>query len=127
MKASATYRVALRRLAHAGRRPVPQLFCLLLTLVLVAIPLNGMPAPPTPSLIPLRTTFVPFDASIESPTLTAVQISVAAPSARRIALASNTISFPIPQHHSVARDVAIDGQCRSGITGLPSIRSPPRA
>ena len=124
VKACTAYGTGLRR---TRKPPVLQLYCLLLTLVLVTIPLNGMPAPRASSLVSLRTTFVPFDTSIGSISPTTVQFSVAAPSGRRIALAPNAISFPIPQFHSVARDIAIDDHCRSGVTGFPSVRSPPRA
>ena len=127
MRASAAYRAALRMLPYTKRWAVPQLCCLLLAFALISIPLNGMPAPRSPSLVPLKTAFVPFGTSIQSPDPTVVQFSVAAPSGRRIVLASNTISFPIPQPRSVPRDTAIDGHCRSGITGFPSVRSPPRA
>lgn len=127
MRASATYRAALRMLPYTQRRPAPQLCRLLLTLVLVSVPLKGMPAARASRLIPLRTTFVPFDTSIQSPNPTAIQFSVAAPSDRRVALAPSTISFPIPQQQNVSPDMVIDDHCRSGVPGFPCIRSPPRA
>ena len=112
---------------HTRQQSVARIFTLLLTLVLVSIPLNGMEQPRTSGLIPLRTTFVPFNTTAESPTSRSAQISVGAPSARRILLASNTASFAILQHHTNLPDVAIDSYCRSGLTGLPSVRSPPQA
>ena len=120
MRASATYRAALRMVFYARRRTTRQLCCLLLTVAFISIPLSGMTAPRASSLLPLRTTLVPFDTSIQSPNPTVVQFSVAAPSGRRIALASNTASFPIPQHRSMPIDMVIYDHCGSGVWIFPA-------
>ena len=127
MRASATYRAALRMLPYTHRRAVPQLCRLLLALALVSIPLSGMPAPRASNLSPLRMTFVPFGTSFQTPSLPVVHCSIAARSGRRVVLASNTVSFPILHNGSVLADAVIDDHCRSGVAGLPSVRSPPRA
>jgi len=86
-----------------------------------------MLAPRASSLIPLNTSFVPFDTSIQSPNPTVVEFSVAAPSGKRIVLASNTISLRIPRDRSILGDLVIgDFRC-SGVASLPSVRAPPQA
>ena len=96
VRASAPSRAALRMFPHTQWRAARQLCCLLLSLALISIPLNGALALRASILIPLGTTLVPLGTSIQSPNPTLVQFSVAAPSGRRIVLATNTIRFPIP-------------------------------
>ena len=127
MRASAIYRAALRMLPYTRRRTAPQLCCLLLALAVISIPLNEMPAPQASSLISLRTTFVPFDTSIQSPDLTVVQLSIGAPSVKRIVLASNAISFPAPHHRDFACYREPDRRGPSGAVVLVTGRSPPRS
>jgi len=127
VRASAAKRAALRMFPYTQRRLAPQLCCLLLTLAVSSIPLDGMPAPRTSSLITLRTTFVPFDTSIQSPTLTVVEFSVGAPSSKRTDLAANGISFPIPHHRQFACCRVLDKHAHSGAVALVTGRSPPLA
>jgi hypothetical protein len=114
-------------LRYISRRAVREVCCFLLTLAVISIPLNGMPAPRASSLIPLNTSFVSFDTSIQSPNLTVVQFSVAAPSGKRIVLASSTISLRIPQDRSILGDLVIGDFCRFGAASFPSVRAPPQA
>jgi len=127
VRASAKYSAALRMLPYTERRALRQLYRLLLALALMTVPLSGMPALRTSSLILLRTSFVPFDASVESPGPAVFQVSFVGPSSRRIELAPNTISNPIARHQIVSRETTIETRSLSGLTGLPSARSPPRA
>jgi len=126
VRASAPSRAALRMFPHTQWRAARQLCCLLLSLALISIPLNGALAPRASILIPLGTTLVPLGTSIQSPNPTLVQFSVAAPSGRRIVLATNTIRFPIPLDRCASRDIAIESHRRSEFAGLPSVRSPPQ-
>jgi len=125
VRASATYRAALRMIFYTPRRTTRQLCCLLLAVALISIPLSGMTAPRASSLISLRTTFVPFDTGIQSPGPTAVQFSVAAPSGKRISLASDANSFHVPLNHEVVPYRALDRHGHSGVVAVANVRSPP--
>jgi len=127
MRASARYRAALRMLRYTQPRINRQLCALLLALALVSIPLSGIAAPRASSLVPLRTTFVPFDASIQSPNPTPAQFSIAAPSVKRIAIASNANAFPIPPNRDSQSYLTSDSHGHSGAVVLASGRSPPPA
>ena len=114
-------------LAGIWCRAAARLGCLLLVLAVISIPLKGMPPPRTSSLIPLRTTFVPFDASIQAPELTSVQFSIGAPSAKRTLLASNAISLPTPHQDDLVLCREPDRAGTSGVVALVTGRSPPGA
>jgi hypothetical protein len=107
------------------RRIGLQLCHALLTLALVSVPLTPTSAPRTQSLLPLRTSFVPFDASLELPTTTVVQFSVAASSTKRAIFAPLANSLPIPHHQVLSHDPATGQVCQFEATGLPGARSPP--
>ena len=128
MRASATDSTALIMLSRTLRRAAAQLGSLLLTLAVISIPLKGMPANRAASLIPLKTTFVPFDTSLQSPELTVVQFSIGVRSGKRtIPLASNAISLPT-QHHPDFVSCREPNHCRtSGVVALVTGRSPPAA
>ena len=127
MRANAPNRAALRMLLYARRWVKPQLCCLLLTLAVIAIPLNGIPAPRMSSLVPLRTILLPFDTSIQAPDQTVVQFTAGAPSGTRIDLAWNAISFPGTHDRDFACCRVPDGRGHPGAVVLPTGRSPPLA
>jgi len=97
-------------------------------LALLAVPLNGMAASRTSSLTPLRTTFVPFDSSLQASNPAAVQFSVAASSAKRIVLAANVSAFSMqPNLDLVSCCWTLDGHAQTGADAIASGRSPPSA
>jgi len=127
VKASATYKTALRMLPYIRWRAARQLCCLLLTVAVISIPLNGISASRASGLIPLKTIFVPFDTSIQSPGLTLVEFSVGTPSGSRIVMASNAISFPVPHLRDFARYLEPGRRGVAGAVVLVTARSPPLA
>lgn len=127
MRASATNIATLHMLAGIWRRAAAQLGCLVLALAIISIPLKGMPAPRPSSLIPLRTTFVPFDTNIQAPELTSVQFSMGVPSGKRTMLASNAISLPTPHQDHLVLCREPDRAGTSGVVALVTGRSPPGA
>jgi len=127
LRAGDTDRSTLRRPARIKRRVSSQLCCLLLGLAVISIPLNGMAAQRASSLIPLRTHFVPFDTAIQAPDLTVAQYTAGVPSDRRITLAWNQNSLPIPDNRNFVRCGVFDSSCHSGADILLRGRSPPAA
>jgi hypothetical protein len=112
-------------LPYIQRRMGSQLLHLLLALALFAIPLNRSSAAQKSLLLPLRTTFVPFDATIEPPTPTVVQFSVAGASSKRAIFAPAANSFALQCPTIAACDLPSGRVRRYGATRLPGARSPP--
>jgi len=102
-----------------------QLCYVIVALALVSIPLSGMATPRASSVIPLRTTFVPFDASLEPLNPPVAQFNVAAPSCKRTVLAWNGTAFPMPPNRRRESYWTFDSHSHSRPTALPSGRSPP--
>jgi hypothetical protein len=96
-------------------------------MALISIPSNGMSVLRGPNLAPLRTSFVPFDASLQSPDPVVVQFSIAAPSGKRVVLASNVNSYAIFRNFALVPYCALDRHGQGGAVAILSGRSPPPA
>ena len=127
MRASVRYRAALRMLLYTQRRAGLQLGCLLLALALLTIPLNGVATPEASSLSPLRTTFIPFEAAIQSPSPTVVQFSLATLAAKKIVLAWNAGALAMSVIGAFVPAPTLDTHAPSGTVVFTNGRSPPRA
>jgi hypothetical protein len=112
-------------LSYIQGGPVPQLCRLFLIFAVISIPLNTARGPHTSVLAPLRTTFVPFETSVQSPVVTLAQFSIGAPSGKRIALGPNAFALPFPQNRDFASYRAFDNRSHSRPATAVTGRSPP--
>lgn len=101
--------------------------CLVLAFSLIVLPVSGPGDTHGPVLSSLRTTFVPFDASVESPSPTPLQFSVAPVSNGRLALAWTLASYLSIPEHDLFGSFNVDNFGHSTFIAFVSGRSPPLA
>jgi len=122
---SANRKAAPRVSFYTSRRLSPRLCLLFVALTLATLPLNEVSISRAPTLIPLRTIFIPFDSSLETPSPPILQLSVLTILSKRIALAHSWASGLVAPDHVAPSDLEIDGRVPSGFVTFRSGRSPP--
>jgi hypothetical protein len=127
VSASAKKNAGLRISFYTPRRGFRQICLLLLTLAVCILPLNGARPAQSPILVPLRTTFVPFDSSVGAPNLAPIQVDFSLALVKHIGLGNGpTFQFAAPDCR-LASAVEPDGCGRSTFVAFVSGRSPPFA
>jgi hypothetical protein len=107
------------------RRLLSQVCLLFLALALGVIPLTGVEGPTQVVLIPLRTTFVPFDASVGTPRLPALRVSATSRLTKRVSLYPHSVSYIAAPDSGVFSLVRANDQRYQTFLASVSGRSPP--
>jgi len=113
--------------SHRVAQRIVQFGLALIALALVTLPLNVPGLSRESVLTPLRTTFTPFNASVEAPTAPAIQFSFAAISGGRVALAPGSTSYLAAPTYGRFSPINVDGHRYSTFVAFVSGRSPPLA
>ena len=127
MSASGAKRSAARMILYNARVVSQQLCLLIVAFALALIPLNGIPGQQTSAIVELRTTFLPFSASIQSPHPIGPHVSTAALLSKRVVLARNATVLLKPQNRATLIERVVC--CTGDLNGseLHGPRSPPQA
>jgi len=127
LKASAARKIAAFRMPLYSRRSIcSQLYCLTLTLALLALPLAGTKVERAPILTPLATELVPLGASLQSPPTNLLYLTSFAAPARLFLgpLPSAAFAWNADSDGRV-QNITSSGFVESRATDSPNGRSPP--
>jgi hypothetical protein len=126
-KASAARKIAAFRMSPYTRRSiVAQLYCLALTLALLALPLAGIVPERAPILTPLATELVPLGTSLQLPPTNPFHLpSLEAPARLVLGPSPSPAIAPNPDSDGLLQKVASRGFSDSGAVDSPNVRAPP--
>src|SRR5262249_49496127 len=116
---------SVRMTPYSGPYGLAQLFCTILSLVLLAPPLGGVSPKPFLILIPLATDLVPLGTDLQSPPAPGIDAQAFATSGRIVlGPIPSESSTQSPAGHPAAEDVGV-GLPDSDLTDRPTGRAPP--
>jgi hypothetical protein len=126
-KASAVRKIAAFRMSPYTRRSIrSQLYCLALTLALLALPLAGIVRERAPILTPLATELVPLGTSLQLPPTNPFHLPSLEAPARLVLGPSPSPDFALnPDSDGRLQNVTSLGFSDSGAIDGPNVRAPP--